>query len=177
MLQRQVGSFSPRPVTSAVSAATFSGICLIVDLFQVLAGQQESGFLNGFHTITARRLASLLIQPGASYLFGRLCCRIAALPLRPTWRSFERRGPICQVVSWHARPVVSPLNTHLTFVHVENAGAPSRSSQAILRVIRSRVKRWGLNGGESKVTHLTGKTLRLEVVQKHVPLCEAASAS
>lgn len=42
VLQRQVGSPPARPVTSAVSAATFSGICLIVDLFQVLAGQQES---------------------------------------------------------------------------------------------------------------------------------------
>lgn len=37
------------------------------------------GFLNGFHTITPRRHESLLIHPGASYLFGRLCCRIAAL--------------------------------------------------------------------------------------------------
>lgn len=52
------------------------------------------GFLNGFHTVTARRHESLLIHPGASYLFGRLCCRIATLLLWPTWRSFESRGTI-----------------------------------------------------------------------------------
>lgn len=32
----------PRPVSSAVSAATYNGICLIIDSVQVLAGQQDS---------------------------------------------------------------------------------------------------------------------------------------
>lgn len=58
-------------------------------------------------------------------------------------------------------------------------GAPSRSSQAILRAIGSRVKRRGVLAAEeggAKVRRLTGKSLRVEVVQKHVPHREAASA-